>query len=435
MKRRDFFKYGAAVGAAAVWPRKATAERGTIRMGEMLLPEAPDFKTKHLIFVIYGNGARKKDVVDNPEYAPYQTKLIREGTLFTEDYGDTANLHGYMYTEMFTGIDPPTQRPLFPTLNEYVRKKTGAKASDFWVLQGASYYRGWTFDVKHFSRHADYGIGVGATSLTMNKLFYEENAASPRDLFDLLIEKGLGHTPKERKDIEEWIADVMARRSYIPPSTREPLIDRELQFGDAQVLHMVPQILKAFKPKIVTVQVLALDDAHADFGYWDYNTDYWEYIKHVKATDELIGKMWAEVQADPYLRDTTALILRPECGRDDEINIYGQLGHSPGNYYAHYVWTMAIGPDFKKNHVVKEKVQRRDLVPTITYLMSGQSAEHSVGHVRTQMFKDEHRLPPYVLPFTADLKEPGIDWEGPQEERRRAEAFKRFARSTVGYGD
>jgi hypothetical protein len=34
------------------------------------------------------------------------------------------------------------------------------------------------------------------------------------------------------------------------------------------------QILKA-SPKIVTVQLLALDDAHADFGYWDYNTDYW----------------------------------------------------------------------------------------------------------------------------------------------------------------
>ncbi|HJS72862.1 MAG TPA: hypothetical protein VJ921_01150, partial [Vicinamibacteria bacterium] len=70
MRRRDFFKYGAAaVGAATVWPRVAAAERGTVRMGEMLLPEAPDFKTKHLIFVIYGNGARKKDVVDNPEFA------------------------------------------------------------------------------------------------------------------------------------------------------------------------------------------------------------------------------------------------------------------------------------------------------------------------------------------------------------------------------
>jgi hypothetical protein len=66
--------------------------------------------------------------------------------------------------------------------------------------------------------------------------------------------------------------------------------------------------------------------------------------------------------------------------------------------------------------------------------MSGGSAEHSVGHVRTQMFRDEYRLPPYQLPFTADL-EPGIDWEGEREERRRAELFKKFARSTVGYGD
>ena len=55
------------------------AARGTLGMGEMLLPDSRDFKTKHLIFVIYGNGARKKDVVDNPEYAPYQTKLIPEG--------------------------------------------------------------------------------------------------------------------------------------------------------------------------------------------------------------------------------------------------------------------------------------------------------------------------------------------------------------------
>jgi hypothetical protein len=338
-----------------------------------------------------------------------------------------------MYTEVLTGVDPPTQRPLFPTWNEYVRKKTGAKASDFWMLQGASYYRGWTFDVKHFSRHPDYGVSCGATSLTMNKMFYEENRATPAEMFDLLIEKGLGHTAQERRDIEEWLADVMARRTYIPPSTREPLIDRQLQYGDAQCLVMAPQILKAFKPRILTLQILALDDAHADFGYWDYNTDYWEYIKHVKATDELIGNLWAEVQADPYLRKTTALLVRPECGRDDEVNIYGQLGHSPGNYYAHYVWTMALGPDFKKNHVVEDKVQRRDLATTITYLMGGGNAEHSVGHVRTQMFRDEYRLPKYVLPFTAEATGPAF--ETIREDRRTAEQIKKFARSTVGYGD
>ncbi|MFQ5790995.1 MAG: hypothetical protein ACE5JI_11040, partial [Acidobacteriota bacterium] len=228
---------------------------------------------------------------------------------------------------------------------------------------------------------------------------------------------------------------VMARKSYIPPSTKEPLIDRAVQYGDAQCLHLVPQVLKAFKPKVITVQILAMDDAHADFGFWDYNTDYWEYIRHVKATDELIGSLWNAIQSDPYFRDTTALIVRPECGRDDEINIYGQLGHSPGNYYAHYVWTMALGPDFKKGHIVSERVQRRDLVPTITYLMSGENAEYSTGHIRTQLFRDDYGLPKYELPFTAEVHEPPIDWEKIYAERRTAEKIKQFARSTVGYGD
>jgi hypothetical protein len=43
------------------------------------------------------------------------------------------------------------------------------------------------------------------------------------------------------------------------------------------------------------------------------------------------------------------------------------------------------------------------------------------------MFKDEHRLPPYVLPYTAELN-PGL--EGEREERRRAETARRFAWGT-----
>jgi hypothetical protein len=440
MKRRDFVKYGAALGASGFFARTAAGspvvEPGAgIPMGAMTLPENPGFKTKHLIVVIYGNGVRKIDVMDNPEHAPHLTRMATEGTIFTEDYGETANLHGYMYTEVLTGRDAPSQRPRYPTFNEYVRKKTGGKGTDFWMLQSLSYYRAWTWDCKHFSKHPEYGLPYGATSLTMNKIFYPENPHSPRESVDFTIERGLGHTEAVRNQIAEFIADVRARKTHVPPATRTPLIDRELQYGDAQALTLAPQILKAFKPKMITVQILAMDDAHADFGFWDYNTDYWEYVKHVKATDELIGKLWAEIQADPYLRETTSLVIRPECGRDDEINIYGQLGHSPGNYFAHYVWMMALGPDVKKGLVVKDRVQRRDFCPTITYLMSGESAEYSTGHVRTMMFKDEYKLPTYTLPKTAEVTEPPVDWEKIYEERRIAEKVKTLARSTVGYGD
>ena len=51
------------------------------------------------------------------------------------------------------------------------------------------------------------------------------------------------------------------------------------------------------------------------------------------------------------------------------------------------------------------------------------------------MFKDEYNMPKYILPPTAEVKEPAVDWEKIVEERRTAEKVKEFARSTVGYGD
>ena len=57
-----------------------------------------------------------------------------------------------------------------------------------------------------------------------------------------------------------------------------------------------------------------------------------------------------------------------------------------------------------------ERVQRRDVVPTLAYLMSGENAEYATGHVRTQMFKDEYNMPKYILPPTAEVKEPAVDW-------------------------
>ena len=45
-----------------------------------------------------------------------------------------------------------------------------------------------------------------------------------------------------------------------------------------------------------------------------------------------------------------------------------------------------------------EPVMRRDLCPTVVYLLTGRDiASHVTGSVRTQMFREEYRLPPYVL--------------------------------------
>lgn len=406
MKRRDFLTYGMALGAGSLLPRAGAAARaGTGReagvpMGRMVLPPSPSFETRHLVVIVYGNGARKKDVVDNPDLTPFQNQMAREATVFVKDYGETANLHGHMISEILQGVSASgSHRPQFPTWNEYVRKKTGAKATDFFVLQGVSTDGAWAFDVKHHSEHPDYGLGCGATSLTMNKMFFPRGTRTPREIVALNVEPGLGTTTRERRELEEFVADVHARRTFVPPRTVVPPIEQPAPLGDAEMLTLAPQILKSFKPKILTLHVLGLDVAHADFGHQHGETGYVHYARHLRTTDELIGNLWSEIQSDPVLSGKTALIIRPDCGRDDRVDRYGQLGHSPGNYDAHVVWTMALGPDFRRGAVVTDLVSRRDLAPTITYLMSGETAEHATGHVRTQMFRQAAGLPEYAPPM------------------------------------
>lgn len=95
-------------------------------------------------------------------------------------------------------------------------------------------------------------------------------------------------------------------------------------------------------------------------------------------------------------RGSRHLAARAGCSEPDEVNVYGQLHHSQGNYYAHHVWTLGVGPDFRKGAVFSEKVNRRDLCPTLVYLLTGvDAARYATGSVRTQMFREEFHLPPY----------------------------------------
>ena len=88
------------------------------------------------------------------------------------------------------------------------------------------------------------------------------------------VEPGLGHTRQTLKDLEDWLADAVSRRTDVPASTKTSLVDREVPLGDGQCFEIAKHLLRDFRPKLITIQMLALDDAHADAGFWDYDTDY-----------------------------------------------------------------------------------------------------------------------------------------------------------------
>ena len=110
MNRRDFIKAGIATGAAFSFEPAS---------------QVVDFHTKHLIWIINGNGSRKKDWYENPAMFPNYARLVREGFVYEESLNDTVANHDLAVLELLTGNAAATPDRMYPTPLHYVRQAYG----------------------------------------------------------------------------------------------------------------------------------------------------------------------------------------------------------------------------------------------------------------------------------------------------------------------
>ncbi len=122
----------------------------------------------------------------------------------------------------------------------------------------------------------------------------------------------------------------------------------------------VAAVLKQDRPRMIVCREMAHDAGHESFT---------EYRRVVRATDSAVGALFDWIKADPYFSQNTAIIIRPDFGRDDEVNAQGELHHSEGFYYTHRVASIFWGPDFRKGVDSRTVINRRDLSPIIATLL------------------------------------------------------------------
>jgi hypothetical protein len=194
-------------------------------------------KTQHLIFIVNGGGARKKDYYEDPALAPNIRRIAKESFVFEEDHCESVASHDQAFGELLTGLD----------------------------------------------------------------------------------------------------------YSYID------------SFG------FVPAVMKQLKPRILVCRELAHDVGH---------DGYEPYLRAVQATDLRIGAIFDWVREDAYFRDKTSIVIRPEFGRDDDVNPYGELHHSSGYYYTHRVASIFWGPDFKTGIDRKTVISSSDMAPALAALFN-----------------------------------------------------------------
>jgi hypothetical protein len=159
----------------------------------------------------------------------------------------------------------------------------------------------------------------------------------------------------------------------------------------------VPATMREFRPR-----VLVLRDMRHDRGHDDYET----YMKAISETDRDVVQIAGWLKSDPLFKENTAIVIRPEFGRDDVVNRFGQLHHSPGFYYTHRVASIFWGPGIKKG-VEKTRVDRKDFSLRIASLLRpspgasrhprGTRLSHSLSR-RASVISFQARPEPAALP-------------------------------------
>ncbi|MEM7309432.1 MAG: hypothetical protein AAF682_22305 [Planctomycetota bacterium] len=344
-------------------------------------------KTKHVILVAFAGGVRTRETLDTPDNVPVLKQMADEGVVYPRTR--TANLgHFGAAMSIFTGISEArgireNARGPDPTVFEYVRRDAGLSASEVWMstsggAQQANYA---------YSTHSEYGPAFGANTLDGDGVFNQEfkdivdRFGRPREMdgreVELLermrgsIESGDDaggvNTAETARQVERYILDEL---------TRGTADLRGVNAGDAKSLQVARNLMLMFRPKLLGVSLQNADVAHGSYN---------SYVEVVRRNDVALGELWEVVRSDDSLRESTAIIVLPEFGRDRDLNSRRGLDHGDGSDDLNYVSTVCWGPDFKRGHVVNREVRTIDVCPTVCDML-GAKARMARGRKLPQLF-------------------------------------------------
>jgi hypothetical protein len=114
----------------------------------------------------------------------------------------------------------------------------------------------------------------------------------------------------------------------------------------------------------------------------------WEgYLANIKTTDDYAGQVWAHIQADPQMKDTTTLFITNDHGRHLDGVKDGYISHGDDCPGCHKTELLAIGPDFKRGATSDIHRCQLDVSVTAAALL-GVMVPGSAGQVMHELFVD-----------------------------------------------
>lgn len=327
-------------------------------MYNMLSGEAPTMK------IVYGTG--EGGIQPIPAILPQS--LQSQGTLFSEVRALSAGHYGGL-NSILQGADVSSQglkqRPVSPTIFEYLRRHGGYSATDMWFVGNSI---DGSLPLLNYSNHPDYGIAYGANffapyitffsqqgrdNLGNMKVYHPENELAPMYRLKAFLDnnfsqngallQALGNTEEEKQSIKAFM-DLMYEKTNAGSVSIPPVTDN----GDTLCVGYAAELLQWFKPAFTCVNLSAVDQCHSNFT---------GYLASLHRADHAVGFLWNHIQTNiPEMANNTVIIAIPECGRNDDpnaimdVNEWYSYDHSDQN--ALRIWSLMAGPGIPQNLVV-----------------------------------------------------------------------------------
>ena len=367
-------------------------------MYNMLEGAPPELK------IVYGVESADGQPGGQPIDAILGTTLQKQGTLFPEvrySFGGTGHFGGLstgvsgFYGTSQQGLQ---ERPLHPTIFEYLRRFGGYKATDTWFIGNGI---GNSTPLLNYSAHPDFGARYGgnffAPSVTFGtqgenhlkgfKVYHPEEELDPITqmgtfLNHNFLQEGrdvphLFNTEEEKQNIKEFIKATFERQD-----TNQIAFPPVFDNGDLETVGYASEVLRWFKPKLTVINMSSVDSCHSS---------YTEYLQSLHRGDHAIGFLWNYIQNFiPEMAGNTTIIAMPEHGRNYEPN--GILDENDWVSFDHdsdensrRIFTMMAGPGIDADLMVGSAESpvgdAADIVPTIAEILGIKNEVMNAGLV------------------------------------------------------
>jgi hypothetical protein len=402
MKRKSFIKKAAAATAGSVI-LPYILPSGT------LFAATPDPKSEYVVYVLFAGGVRQQESVlqgylntsqdldssyagnimpnllqgamptkkiafgttssggtvgDTPIPKILSNPLVDQGVLFKEVKAVNPGHYGGL-NSLLTGNSSVAQglkvRPNFPTIFEYARKHLGLKATETWFIGNTIAN---SYNLLNGSEHPDYGLQYGANFfaptvtfgqqgrnvLSNGKIYHPQEEMAPmykmKNFLDnaFRVKQGqipsIKNTDEDKNRIKEFVRNTFQKQAagQIP---LPPVADG----GDLFTLAYAAEVMKEFKPKILVVNMTAVDVCHGNFS---------AYLRALHRADHGVGWLWNYIQTQiPEMSGKTTILISPECGRNlnpnpiTDENDWLSFDHSDSN--TSRVFTLMAGAALGSN--------------------------------------------------------------------------------------